>query len=196
MRHLVWSEPSIPTTLLSIGISIVCWHVLLFWPLSSQRDGFWMDFSPKIKCDHRNQNLPACFSPGRATVRFLTYLNGVALKKEHEQMAQTGWMTWLCVVCVDRSKYKCYQLRKASITHARSSDDNRRCLEATPWQSPNARLDSSSGHWEHNHLGTCYHVDAAQLSLRRELRFCISKKSPSDTHAATPPFEHKTVDCS
>lgn len=52
-------------------------------------------------------------------------------------------------------------------------------------------LDSSQGHQEHNHLGAYYNADSAQLSLRRELRFCISKKSPSDTHAATPPFEQQ-----
>lgn len=52
-------------------------------------------------------------------------------------------------------------------------------------------LDSSSGHWEHNHLGACYNADSSQLGLRREPRFCISKKSPSDTHVATPPFEQQ-----
>lgn len=52
-------------------------------------------------------------------------------------------------------------------------------------------LDSSRGHWEHNHLGACYNADSAQLGQRRELRFCISKKSPSDTQAATPPFEQQ-----
>lgn len=151
-------------------------------------------FHPSIKCDHQNQGQPALLFPWQSYCLISHILEWHSLEKGtwakgSDRMNDLA-MCGLCGQIIRQVQWTQKGFYHPSRKHwCQQGIHGGHTMAVTERQA--RELNSSRGHGEHNHPGACYNADSAQLGLRREPRFCISKKSPSDTHAATPPFEQQ-----